>query len=72
MTYQKDPAGSSRIPTFMRAADGTWNVLPLLLAAAALLIGGYALWGGNGYLNRSTPTATQQSTPDTTPPVKTQ
>jgi len=65
MSYQKNPI---RVPSFMRAADGTWNTIPLVVAATGLVLAAYVLWGGDGYFNRLSPAATEQTAP--TPTVR--
>jgi hypothetical protein len=44
MTYQGDPNRNTRRRDYMRRDDGSWSPLPLALAAAVLLIGGYLLF----------------------------
>jgi hypothetical protein len=78
MTYQKDPNSSEpetnlgREPrgNYARRADGSWNILPLVLGALAIVVVGYMFLGDRFAPDRSSNTSIDRpntSVPKTTP-----
>jgi hypothetical protein len=51
MTNQTGPRG---LGDFVRSADGTWNVLPIVAVVVLIVAGGYYFFGGL-FNNRSNP-----------------